>query len=150
MVEATTDDGQALRALNEVYVGHASHQSARYSLSLPDGSAERQASSGLLVGTGTGATGWLQSAWQERHSTLDLPRPTDPTLCWFVREAWASPVTGTTLTEGTLAPGESLDVAAESDRLVCFGDGIEADALTLTWGQRLTVARADLCLRLVV
>lgn len=34
MVEATTDDGQRLRALNEVFIGHPSHQSARYRLTV--------------------------------------------------------------------------------------------------------------------
>jgi NAD kinase len=149
MVEAVTDDGQTLRALNEVYVGHASHQSARYQLDTPGGARERHSSSGVLVGTGTGATGWLRSAWQERRSSLALPDPTDPTLCWFVREAWPSPVTGTELTEGSLAPGEMLELRAESDQLVCFGDGIEADALALIWGQRLAVGRAAAYLRLV-
>ncbi len=32
MVRAELDDGQALLALNEVFVGHASHQSARYTI----------------------------------------------------------------------------------------------------------------------
>lgn len=149
MVEATTDDGQVLAALNEVYVGHASHQSARYQLVVPDGRRERQSSSGLLAGTGTGATGWLRSTWLERRSTLTLPGPTEPQLCWFVREAWPSPATGTELTEGALAAGEELVVLAESDELVCFGDGIEVDALRLSWGQRLTIRRATRCLRLV-
>jgi hypothetical protein len=138
-----------LRALNEVYVGHASHQSARYLIEPPDGGRERQSSSGLLAGTGTGSTGWLGSCWQERHSTLNLPGPTEPRLCWFVREAWPSPATGTSLTEGTLASGQELTVVAESDRLVCFGDGIESDALTLTWGQRLTIRAAARGLHLV-
>lgn len=150
MVEATTDDGQVLGALNEVYVGHPSHQSARYQLHLADGRRERQSSSGVLVGTGTGATGWLRSAWQERYSDLLLPEPTDPTLCWFVREAWPSPATGTTLTEGAVDDGEAIVLLAESDQLVCFGDGIEADALSLTWGQRLTIRTAARRLQLVV
>ena len=32
MIQAKLDDGQELLALNEVFVGHASHQSARYSI----------------------------------------------------------------------------------------------------------------------
>lgn len=57
MVEAVLDDGQRLLALNEVFVGHASHQSARYSISVGD-RAERHSSSGVVITTGTGATGW--------------------------------------------------------------------------------------------
>ena len=150
MVEARTDDGQELVGLNEIYVGDAGHQSARYRLSLGDGTVERQSSSGLLVGTGTGSTGWCRSAWLERGSRLALPEPAEPLLCWFVREAWPSPVTGTNHTEGLLAAGEELTVVAESDRLVVFGDGIERDAVPLTWGQRLTVSLSARRLRLVV
>lgn len=62
MVEATVDDGQVLRALNEVYVGHPTHQSARYRIETAGGEVERQSSSGVLIGTGTGATGWCRSA----------------------------------------------------------------------------------------
>ena len=149
MVEATTDSGETLRALNEVYVGQPGHQSARYELRVGE-ATEPQSSSGLLVGTGTGATGWLRSAWQERHSALALPLRDEPSLAWFVREAWPSPATGTSFTEGVLARGAELEVVSASDRLVCFGDGIEADALTISWGQRLRVAVSETRLRLVV
>ena len=67
MVEAVVDDGRSLLALNEVYVGHPSHQSARYRL-VVDAREERQSSSGVLVGTGTGATGWCRSVWQATGS----------------------------------------------------------------------------------
>jgi len=149
MVEATSDSGETLRALNEVYVGQPGHQSARYELRVGE-ATEPQSSSGLLVGTGTGATGWLRSAWQERHSALALPGRDEPSLAWFVREAWPSPATGTSHTEGLLTQGGELEVVSASDRLVCFGDGIEADALTISWGQRLRVAVSDTRLRLVV
>lgn len=148
MVEATLDDGQSLVALNEVYVGHPSHQTARYRIGTPSGS-ERQASSGLIVATGTGATGWCRSAWLERGSDVVLPGPAEPALSFFVREAWPSPATGTTYTEGRLEPGGALTVTVESDRLVVFGDGLEADCLSATWGQTITVGRSARLLRLV-
>jgi NAD kinase len=148
MVEAQLDDGQRLLALNEIFVGHPSHQTARYDLHTPDAGDEAQASSGLIVATGTGATGWCRSIARERNSAVLLPSPADPRLVWFVREAWPSPATGTDLTEGEL-DGSQLAVTVKSDRLVAFGDGIETDALTLTWGQTLTIGRAATALRLV-
>lgn len=149
MVEAVVDDGQRLRALNEIFVGPASHQTARYTLSLQDGRSERQASSGLIAGTGTGATGWCRSISLERQSQMALPGPTDDLLAWFVREAWPSPATSTGLTEGCLRTGESLYLTVESDRLVAFGDGIEADAIGLSWGQGVRLCISDRRLRLV-
>lgn len=136
MVSATADDGQTLTALNEVFVGHPSHQSARYAL-LTGRGTEHQSSSGVLVGTGTGATGWLASVARERASAPGMPKPADAALCWFVREAWPSRATGTSLTSGRLEAGEKLALVAEADGLAVFGDGIEADALTLRWGQGL-------------
>lgn len=149
MVEATVDDGQVLRALNEIYVGHPTHQSARYRIETASGEIERHSSSGVLVGTGTGATGWCRSAWLERRSRLRLPGPEEARLCWFAREAWPSPATGTDHTEGFVESGQELVVVAESD-LVIFGDGIEADALSLTWGQRTILSVSSQRLRLVV
>jgi len=139
MVAVETDDGQSLRALNEIYFGHRSHQSARYCLDTPDGRTERHSSSGLLAGTGTGATGWLRSVWQERGSRLVLPEPESASLCWFAREAWPSVSTGADVTEGAIGPDAVLRLQSESDGLVCFGDGIESDALRVDWGQSMTV-----------
>ncbi|WP_163507407.1 NAD(+)/NADH kinase [Fodinicola acaciae] len=145
MVQAVADDTQKLVALNEVYIGQPTHQTARYTIRTADGRTERQASSGILVGTGTGATGWCRSAWLERHSAIVLPGPEDPALSWFVREAWPSPATATSLVEGIGA----VTVTVESDRLVVFGDGLENDALRLSWGQTVNVGVADRTLRLV-
>jgi hypothetical protein len=77
MVEAVTDDGQSLRALNEVYLGSPTHQTARWRLTAPGADPERQASSGLIVATGTGSTGWCRSGWLERpgRGAAGLVRP---------------------------------------------------------------------------
>ncbi|MFI9800056.1 hypothetical protein [Streptomyces sp. NPDC052302] len=141
MVEAVTDDTQRLVALNEIYLGAAGHQTARYRLGLEDdgGVVEAQASSGVIVGTGTGATGWLRSVWQERGGRPALPSPTEERLLWFVREAWPSPATGTSLVAGELAAAGRLTLTVESERLVAFGDGMESDAVELTWGQTVRV-----------
>jgi NAD kinase len=149
MVAATTSDGQEITALNEIYLGHPTHQSSRYELTLPDGRSERQSSSGVLVGTGTGATGWLLSLARERPDAPALPTPQAPDLAWFVREAWPSPTTGATLTAGTLHQGESLRLRVQSDAMTVFGDGIESDHLSPAWGQTITVATASKTLALV-
>jgi hypothetical protein len=139
MVAATLDDGQELLGLNEVYIGHPTHQSSRYLLSTSDGQAERQSSSGVVVGTGTGATGWCASIARQRADSPDLPGPEEPALCWFVREAWPSPATGVALTSGRLVAGDALMVTSEGERGVVFADGVETDHLTLAWGQRVTI-----------
>jgi hypothetical protein len=149
MVQADLDDGQSLLALNEVFVGPPSHQTGRYTLTLADGRSERQASSGIIVSTGTGATGWCRSISLERRSEVRLPGPVEDRLAWFVREAWPSPASGTQLTEGILAARTALYVAVESDQLVVFGDGIEADFVVASWGQRIQLHESDVKLRLV-
>jgi hypothetical protein len=153
MVEATSDDGQRLLALNEVYVGHASHQTAHYELLAPGVGGtvrtEQQVSSGLLVGTGTGCGGWCRSVWRQRGSRLPMPDPEQPGLIWFVREAWPSPTTGADLVEGLLPAPARLELRVACERLVVFGDGIETDTIGLTWGQRLTVGVAERRLRLL-
>jgi hypothetical protein len=149
MAKAELDDGQTLLALNELFVGHRTHQSARYTLS-QGAEAERQSSSGVIFATGTGATGWAASIARERARPVDLPAPTDPWLAFFVREAWPSPATGTELTEGAFGPPASVTIACElGEGGVVFADGIEADRLELQWGQTVTITTADRQLMLV-
>ena len=149
MVEAALDDGQRLLALNEIFVGHASHQTARYTLRCPMGE-ERQASSGIVIATGTGATGWGRSIARERGSTLTLPAPDERRLAFFVREAWPSAAYAAELTEGLLDDGTSLLVtSALDDGGVVFGDGIETDRLDFRWGVTARIGVAPRSLRLV-
>ena len=149
MVGASLDDGQELVALNELFIGHRSHQSARYRLS--DAShEERQSSSGIIVTTGTGATGWARSIHRNRQRAAELPAPTAASLAYFVREAWPSVATGTKLTDGVIDAGEQLTITSEmGEDGVVFGDGIETDRIEFGWGRRLVVRVAKRRLRLV-
>lgn len=150
MVEARLDDGQRMLALNEVFVGHRTHQSARYRLSVA-ARTERQSSSGLIVATGTGATGWALSIQRQRRADVALPGPTDPWLAFFVREAWPSVATGTALTDERLDEHTALQVVSEmNDGGVVFGDGIEDDRLAFGWGVRARVRVAPERLMLAV
>jgi hypothetical protein len=150
LVQATLSDGQVLRGLNEVFIGHRSHQSARYLLD--DGrSQEHQSSSGVLVATGTGSTGWASSLHRGRAGAVALPSPAEARLAWFVREAWSSPRTGCGLTDGQLLEGESLRLTSELESGgVVFADGIEADHLRFDRGQTVTVCAASQRLNLMV
>jgi hypothetical protein len=149
MVSARLDDGQSLLALNEIFVGHRSHQSARYRLRLGN-REERQSSSGLIVATGTGATGWARSINGERAHPLQLPKPTDWALAMFVREPFPSIVTGTSLDGGLVNGHGQLEIVSEmDDGGVVFGDGIEDDRLDFAWGMHLRVEVAEQRLRLV-
>ncbi len=149
MVEARSDDGQRLRALNEIFIGHSSHQSARYLLRYGE-RHERHSSSGLIVSTGTGSTGWARSIHRCHRSKLTLPLPTDSQLTFFVREAFPSRATGCTLTEGIIGKRGGLLVRSEmNEGGVVFGDGIEEDRIEFGWAREVDVRRAERTLNLV-
>ena len=148
MVQATLDDGQTLRALNEIFVGHRSHQSARYVISL-DGKSERQSSSGVIISTGTGATGWARSIMTSSNHAVTLA-PTDPRLAFFVREPWPSIATGTSIAWGPLGSNDALTILSNmNDGGVIFADGVEQDHLTFGWGKIAKLSIANTTLNLV-
>jgi NAD kinase len=149
MVEARLDDGQRLLALNEVFAGHRSHQSARYRIAL-GGKEERQSSSGVIVTSGTGATGWARSINGERRRPLALPAPTDPTAAFLVREPFPSVATGISIDGGVLDGSHPLELVSEmNEGGILFGDGIEEDRLEFGWGTRASIGPAEARLRLV-
>lgn len=142
-VEAVTDDGQRLLALNEIFVGHRTHQSARYRLQV-GAQAELHSSSGLIVSTGTGSTGWAKSIAATRGTAVPLPSPAAPVLVYYVREPWLSPTTQAGLVQGQLTGDGALVVDSRmQEGGVCFGDGIESDAIELPYARRITVRRAE-------
>src|SRR5437588_627039 len=60
MARAQLNDGQTLYAVNDLFIGQRTHVSARYRLSFQD-RGEDHSSSGIIVSTGAGSTGWLRS-----------------------------------------------------------------------------------------
>ena len=150
MVLASMDDGRRLLGLNEIFIGHASHQSARYEIRF-DGVHENHSSSGIIVTTGTGATGWARSIRQQsRMVHTEAPAPTDHTLEFLVREAWPSRFTQTELVDGLIRGGGALRITSRmNDGGVVFADGMESDRLAFGWGQGLEIKVADRKLKLL-
>lgn len=147
MAEAKLVTGETMVALNELFIGHQSHQSARYEISAGD-SAEFQSSSGMIVATGTGATGWARSIMEATGSRIALA-PTDPRLGFFVREPFPSISTGCTLRSGLATREAPLSVTSRmNDRGVIFADGMEQDYLPFNWGETVRVGPADRVLNL--
>lgn len=147
MVEARLDTGERLLALNEVFVGHRSHQSARYSISV-GGGHEDHSSSGLIVASGTGATGWARSIMESTGTHLPLT-PEERAVAYFIREPFPSIATGTSLRAGKLVD-EPIEVTSRmNDGGVIFADGMEQDFLAFDWGRRVSVAPAAHALHLV-
>jgi hypothetical protein len=62
MAKATLNDGQTLHAVNDLFIGQRTHVSARYRIAIA-GAEEQHSSSGVIVSTGLGSTGWLRSVY---------------------------------------------------------------------------------------
>ena len=67
MAETELNDGQKLLAFNDFFIGPSSHTSARYEITF-DGHSENHSSSGIIVSTGAGSTGWLSSLFNMANS----------------------------------------------------------------------------------
>ena len=148
MVQADLDGGEQLLALNEIFVGHRSHQSARYRIEI-DGAAEDQSSSGLIVASGTGQTGWARSIGEATQRTFGIGAE-ESAVGYWVREPFPSVATGTALRAGRLA-GAALAVTSRmNEGGVIFADGIEQDFIAFDWGRRVELGPATRTLSLVV
>ena len=64
LAEAKLKEGQRLLAFNDLFIGASSHVSARYRIRYGD-TRENHSSSGIIVSTGAGSTGWLSSIFNE-------------------------------------------------------------------------------------
>jgi hypothetical protein len=148
LAEAILHDGQRLLAFNDLFVGCASHVSARYMLRAAK-HQESQSSSGILVATGAGSTGWLSSVFNMASGIArsfggpPQPRPQlaweDRKLAWAVREPFASKSSQANLVFGIVNEGQELVVESQMPAGgVIFSDGIESDYLEFNGG---TIAR---------
>lgn len=149
MVEAERDDGQKLLALNEVFVGHRTHQSARYDVEY-GGKREAQSSSGLIIASGTGATGWARSIMESIGTRIPI-RPDTEALAFFVREPFPSVSSGTSIRFGTIDGKNPFRIVSRiNEGGVVFADGIEHDHLGFDWGRSVQVRVAARRLHLVM
>lgn len=152
LAKATIDDDRVIWAVNDIFIGRRDHVSARYELSL-HGSTERHSSSGIIVSTGVGSTGWISSIIAmisgltspgTPHELMVLPEPTDDQLVFVVREPFKTPVTGTSHITGRINPEEPLTVVSEMpDGGYIFSDGVVEDALEWNAGSTVVVTIGD-------
>ena len=165
MARAALNDGQALYAVNDLFIGVKSHVSARYRIEL-GGRAENHSSSGIIVSTGAGCTAWLQSIVvgaarisQELGLTVtDIPKPDDYRLDWeagalyfSVREPFTSKTSSADIVFGRIEPGRALVLHSHMpENGVIFSDGIEADYLNFNSGAIATIGLAERKAHLIV
>ena len=163
LARAVLADGQTLLAFNDFFIGARSHVSARYRITVGD-RTETQSSSGIIVSTGAGSTGWLQSVYAGAAGVVDalggsmtlpdnggrLDWDTDR-LVYSVREPFPSRATKTSIVHGMFEDEAPLRVSSlmASDGVI-FSDGVEGDYLQFNTGAELTITTAPNKASLVV
>jgi len=148
--EAKLNDGQRLLAFNDLFIGASSHVSARYKISF-NNKTEEHSSSGIIISTQAGSTGWLSSVYNmaygiagmfEKNLNLRRPKLNDSDLVFAVREPFQSVKTQIGMTTGILKGQNNLTIESlMPNNGVIFSDGIEADFLKFNSG---TIAKIGL------
>ncbi len=153
LAEARLRDGQRLLAFNDLFIGARSHVSARYRIAVA-GREEAQSSSGVLVSTGVGSSGWMSSVFNMARGvaqwTGGVPGEPlrlsweDPRLLYAVREPFESRQSRTTIVAGTLEPGERMLLESRMPANgVIFSDGMEEDFLAFDAGAIAEIGTAE-------
>jgi NAD kinase len=162
MAVAKLNTGLVLHAVNDLFIGPRSHGSARYTLQSGK-KKEAHSSSGVVVSTGLGSTGWLKSLIAGATGVADLvkaelsrqapakPVSVDPTFAWdarhlffTVREPFPTRNTGASLVFGRVTEQQPLVIESQmGENGVIFSDGIEADFLDFNSGTRATITLAE-------
>jgi NAD kinase len=159
LAEAKTNDGQTMLAVNDLFIGPKTHASARYELAWGN-KTEIQSSSGIIVSTGLGRTGWLTSiltgaknltgARDQLSSFVNMEWDSDY-LYFAVREPFPSQTTQTDLTIGRVDNKHPLSVTSYMPTNgVIFSDGMESDAIEFNAGTRLSIDLAKKVGKLVM
>lgn len=165
LARARTSDGQELLAANDFKIGRRDQVSSRYRIRYRD-REERQSSSGIIIATGVGSTGWIRSivtgafaiadacGWAKParvRSEFQVPFAWDARhLLFAVQEPFPSRATKTGIVFGRLEEGEELVVVSEmAEGGVVFSDGIADDAIPFNAGMTLTIGLADRTTNLV-
>lgn len=153
MAEAKLNDGQRILAVNDLYVGPKLPVSARYEIAYA-GKREAQSSSGVLVSTGLGSTGWLRSvltgasaiAGGKKHKGIQesgIAWDADE-LMFSVREPFPSAVTGTEMVFGKIESKKTLTITSRmAEGGLVFSDGIVADAIEFNSGMEVNIALSE-------
>ncbi len=153
LAEASLNTGQSIIGVNDIFIGHQSHQSARYVIRFRD-FEEQHSSSGIIVSTGLGSTGWYKSiitgalGIANSFRSLDMEpllehefkSPWDSNYLHFcVREPWSSKISGSNVIYGRINSNDTLEVESQMpEQGIIFSDGIEKDFLEFRSG---TIAR---------
>ena len=160
LADATLNDGQRLLAFNDLFLGARSHVSALYRI-VRGKRSETQSSSGVLVSTGAGSTGWISSVFNMTQGIATAmggkaPQPIhmqweDPRLFFVAREPFISKHSSAGLVTGWIADGQDLLLESTMPSGGCvFSDGIEADSIEFNSGAVVRVHRAKEQARLVL
>ncbi len=164
MARAELNDGQTLYAVNDLFIGRQTHLSARYHIQI-EGTAEDQSSSGIIVSTGAGSTGWLRSILtgaagiiESFYESGDLSAAkTDYAFAWdadylyfSVREPFVSNLSSANLVFGRIGAGSALELVSQMPQGgVIFSDGVEADYLAFNSGAIARITLADRTVQLI-
>ncbi|MBN2051885.1 NAD(+)/NADH kinase [Candidatus Woesearchaeota archaeon] len=149
MAEARLEDGQVLYALNDLFIGRSDHASARYMIK-HNGNEERQSSSGVIVSTGTGSTGWLTSIVKGAaiiarggYASVSFRRDADY-LIFAVREPFPSKITGTTIVYDKVTRENPLIITSNMpEKGIIFSDGMQEDYIEFTAGKTVNIVPSE-------
>lgn len=156
MAEAHLADGQSLLAVNDFYIGPRLPVSARYTIEF-NGQAEQQSSSGIIVSTGLGATGWMSSLMAgaegitgHRAAELNLQWH-DPVLIFGVREPFRSQATSADIIFGKITENTPLSLSSHiPEGGVIFSDGMVQDSIEFNAGCKVSIGVSSVTGQLVM